>query len=845
MIKNTIILCLLFFIANNNLFANEKLLDSAKAFINEPNKFSYYITKYSESGKSDSIKANTSFIIGVYNNRNGRYLNAIKKIKEAIKLFDKLGMTIQLAEANHLIGTVYIKINNYVEAENNFFKALAIYESLKDITGIKSSLHYIIDNYKHWGKYDKAIEYSDLLAILDRFINNPNWEEEYGKLRNKAEKVLEQRVLLAQKRIIDSLEKEREIEQLRTIRNEQEIQSLLREKDLARLEAERKEKELQTLKQQKEIERLKSESKNQELENLKRTQEIEKMKLDKMAQTNERQREFSRLVIFFFIIISSVITVAMLLRYRIIKRTKNILQEKNTELENTNQKLEKSRRELLYAKELAERANQIKSEFLANMSHEIRTPMNAILGFGELMKSGINDIKYQKYLDSMISNGRNLLILINDVLDLSKIESGKLELEYQSIDIRTLLNEVYQIFSFKFEEKNIAFFREIHDNVPTNIIIDEARLRQILVNLVGNALKFTDKGKVAIEVSGIVQSDSTFDMEIKVIDTGIGIPKDQQEIIFESFTQKSGQSTRHYGGTGLGLSITKKLCDLMGGYIELDSEIGKGSSFIVFIPEIKISDLPPENKRIISFNEPETIKFKKSKILVADDIANNRQLIIEYLVNQSIEIHEANNGKEALEKIFSNHYDLIFMDLRMPELDGYEVNNIIKNDAKLMHIPVIALTASVMKNEINRIMNSKFDSFLQKPASKRDLFDLMKQFLEFKDMKDDNKKSLLKSFKPNNNQKIKENRNLIINSLNEILIPKSKELSQRLKIREIKEFETQLTDFGEKYEISDILNYIPNLNQSIESFNKKNMTLSLVEFEKVANHVINMIHNEK
>jgi PAS domain S-box-containing protein len=391
----------------------------------------------------------------------------------------------------------------------------------------------------------------------------------------------------------------------------------------------------------------------------------------------------------------------------------------------------KAEQAILMAKEAAETANRFKSEFLANMSHEIRTPMNAILGFSELLRNRIDGDKNREYLKSIVSSGNSLLNLINDILDLSKIEAGKLELEFAPFDIRILVDEIRQIFTLKISEKGLAFNIKIDEKLPPAIIVDETRLRQVLVNLVGNAVKFTSSGFVGINVvvKSTNEENDELNLEIRVQDTGIGIPHDQVDLIFESFQQQKGQSHKEYGGTGLGLTITLRLVNKMGGKILVESEPDKGSTFIVSLPSVKFSDAVIEDESEESVNIDEVV-FAPSRLLVVDKKPENRQLVAEYLENTSITIIEASNGLEGYEAALSGKPDLILMSLKMANMSGYEATQKIRSIKEIEHIPVVAFTASAMKDEVEEIRKN-FNECLTKPFNKKTLFNILMKFIDY------------------------------------------------------------------------------------------------------------------
>jgi len=382
-------------------------------------------------------------------------------------------------------------------------------------------------------------------------------------------------------------------------------------------------------------------------------------------------------------------------------------------------------RELEVAKLAAESANEAKSAFLANMSHELRTPMNAIVGFSEILEHLIHDPRQASYLARIRTSGGVLLQLINDILDLSKIEAGKMDLNYQPVALRVLIEEISQMFSYKLAEKSLVLACEVSPEIPDVLLLDEVRLRQVLVNLIGNAVKFTSEGSITVRARADYPGDahaSCPDIHLEICDTGIGISEDQLEKVFEPFEQQKDMQARGFGGTGLGLTISRKLVTAMNGSLGVESRVGGGTTFRIILREVEVSAVdmgngPSSNPAPFDI---QGLVFERARILVVDDIDFNRDLIRGFYSGFDFDLIEAVNGEDALEKARQFSPDLILLDMRMPVMDGYEAARRLKADEHLRHIPVIAATASALEQDRVRL-GQDCDGFLRKPFRRIEL----------------------------------------------------------------------------------------------------------------------------
>ena len=405
-------------------------------------------------------------------------------------------------------------------------------------------------------------------------------------------------------------------------------------------------------------------------------------------------------------------------------------QQDSEQLENTIREKENAEME----KVRAERSEKFKQQFLANMSHEIRTPMNSVIGLTNLLiKTKLED-QQKKYLNVIKKSSENLLVIINDILDLSKIEAGKLDFEQISFSLEDMVDTAYNTLLYKADEKKLSFNVNINSNVPKTLLGDPTRLNQVLINIAGNAIKFTEKGGVTISISEINCQGNLSLLQFSIIDTGIGISEEGIGKIFDSFSQASNDTTRKFGGTGLGLTISKQLVELQGGNIKVKSELGKGTTFNITIPFLigKASEI---GKRKNSENDIHAEDLRGIKILLAEDNPFNQMVAIDTLTDliKDLKIDLAENGKIAVEMANKNDYDIVLMDIQMPELDGFDATRAIRLfPSPKNELQILAMTANVTSEEVAKCFECGMNSYISKPFDPQDLLNKIGALIKLK-----------------------------------------------------------------------------------------------------------------
>ena len=388
--------------------------------------------------------------------------------------------------------------------------------------------------------------------------------------------------------------------------------------------------------------------------------------------------------------------------------------------------------DLRNARDAAEESTKAKSEFLANMSHEIRTPMNGILGLVHLIQKTELTPKQRDYVDKTFISAKNLLRILNDILDFSKIEAGKLDMEQIEFSLKDIFKEIHSIFRSKIKSRMLSFKLDLPANIPPTILGDPLRIKQVLINLIGNAIKFTPSGSIVVRVKKEAEDQHNLWLNFSIKDTGIGMTEDQINAIFRPFTQADNSITRKYGGTGLGLVISQSLVTMMQGTLSVESQVGAGSEFkfSTLFSKVLPKDLTlPKEDTVPEVSCEENCHLNQARILVVEDNEINQIIAEELLKSQGYIVEIANNGQEAINMVQNGHYALVLMDIQMPIVDGITATKLIREEAKYDHLPIIAMSAHAMVGDMEKSLRNGMNDYLTKPIDPEQLYNTLKKWI--------------------------------------------------------------------------------------------------------------------
>jgi signal transduction histidine kinase len=650
------------------------------------------------------------------------YSNALKKFEEALEIRKKANDKNLIAHSYNYIGSIYTSLNKFDEAEKYYNQSLQLYKEINDYSDMGKVMMNIGKLYYEKSEKEKSVAYRNdavklfldknkLFAAADAMTDLAEFHKSDGNISEALNHSFRAYKIATENKYTSLRQQSLKLlSDLNLINNNiQEAYNYLKIFDdlkdsIAQREAQRK---LVNLEFSNEFQR-----RDREMSSMKSENQLKQLTIENQSRKNT-----------FLLIITTaifVLLVVIFFAFRLQRKSLKILQDRNKVIDENNKKIEISMKMLEDAKEEAEKNARIKSEFLSIMSHELRTPMNAVLGMTQVIMEENPRKDQLENLETIKISAQNLLDIINDILDYNRLESGKIFLEHKDFSLKNLMAKLFRIFSYSMKQKGLTLNYNYDSNLSDSFIGDEIRLGEIITNLIGNAIKFTDNGAITIDIKKIGNKPNTSLIRFSVKDTGIGISQQNITNIFDSFTQEKTDTTRKYGGTGLGLSIVKKLLELMNGRIFVESKVGEGSKFYF---EIELENSDKKFEQVIKEPESAPNKINLSKILIVEDNTVNQLVMKKMLKNTGIEIDIADNGKIGFEKVLQNKYDLVFMDLLMPEMDGYEATKEIRNFNK--DIPIVALTADVMKGVEAKTKEAGMNNYLTKPVKKDELLKIL------------------------------------------------------------------------------------------------------------------------